>query len=286
MQNATKPNMSFKKPQLAAILNITPDSFSDGGKYNNLEAALTQAKFLLAAGADILDIGAESTRPNAQLISAQEEWARLKEILPEVIQLTKQHKTKISLDTRHADTAEHALKLGVDIINDVSGLSEANMIKIIKNYDCETVVMHNLGLPASPDNIIPKHQDVIDVVYNWGKNKIANLIEKHHIKQEKIIFDIGIGFGKDIDQSLELINNIEKFSTLGVKIYVGHSRKSFLRKYDLETELQKDLATAYFSAKMAPYVDYLRVHNVALNHQYITNQGPKSLEKLKVGFDV
>lgn len=254
--------------QLVGILNITPDSFSDGGKYNNQKAALKQTETLITEGADIIDIGAESTRPNAQLITADEEWNRLKNVLPNIIALTHQHQKLISLDTRNAITAQKALDLGVDIINDVSGLEDPNMGQVISSYNKPIIINHNLGLPASPDITLSNNEDIIKVIKDWGKDKISSLENQYNIPKKNIVFDVGIGFGKTPQQSLEIINNITSFKKLGTKIYVGHSRKSFLNLYQPNSILAKDLLTAYFASKIAADIDYIRIHNITLTKEF------------------
>lgn len=255
--------------KLVGILNITPDSFSDGGKFNQLNAAITQTHSLIKEGANIIDIGAESTRPNAQLITPIEEWERLKTILPDIIKITKEQNCKISLDTRHAITAQKGLDLGIDIINDVSGMNDPEMGKIIRTYDVPIIINHNLGLPASPTKTVADNKNIITTLNIWGKQKILELTEQHSIKKENIIFDVGIGFGKTPKQSLEIMSNMKSFKTLGVPLYVGHSRKSFLKLYNPKSILAKDLLTGYFSAKIASHTDYIRIHNVAITKEYI-----------------
>lgn len=266
--------------KLVGILNITPDSFSDGGKFNNLENALNQTQKLIDQGADIIDIGAESTRPNAKAINHAEEWKRLENILSEIINLCHKNNIQISLDSRHYQTIQKALGLGIDVINDVSGFEDKKIVDLAKKSAKKIVVMHNLGVPAQKNVIIDENLDEISEIKNWAINKI-NYLEKSGIKKENIIFDVGIGFGKNAKQSINILENINKFKDLGVKIYVGHSRKSFLNemKFDEKdlTEIQKnnpnidekDLKTILISRNIALQgVDYLRIHDI-LGHSNV-----------------
>ena len=258
--------------KLVGIINVTPDSFSDGGKYNKIDLALEQTDKLIQDGADILDIGAESTRPNAQEILAQEEWRRLKDILPPIIKKAHANNLKISIDTRNSSTAQKALDLGVNIINDVSAISDSKMINLLKTYNCPIIINHNLGIPANPNIIIDTKKDPVNIIKNWAIKKINFLTSEHNIDKKNIILDVGIGFGKNAQQSLIILQNLQKLIELKVKLYVGHSRKSFLNLYQPKNNLAKDLLTAHFTYKIAPYADYIRIHNVALVKEFLTMQ--------------
>ncbi len=251
---------------LVGILNITPDSFSDGGEYDSLEKIIIQVKKLIADGAAVIDIGAESTRPGAVPIDTSEEWSRLQGFLPEIISVCQAENILTSIDTRHALTAQKALKLGVDWINDVTGFN-ADMIDAIRESGCKLVVMHNLGVPVG--KLIPADQDPVAVVMEWAENKISALLAAG-INKDRIIFDPGIGFGKNAAQSLEIINRIGELKKLDVPIYTGHSRKSFIGLGKDASIAEKDAHTLEYSQEMvANGVGYLRVHNVGL-HKHLT----------------
>ncbi len=251
--------------RIAGILNVTPDSFSDGGEYFAPEMAVEQARRMLADGADIIDIGAESTRPGASSLTHDEEWERLQPVLEALCG----ENIKISIDTRHPQTAEKSLKYGIEWINDVSGFDNPAMVEVAKNCDAKLVIMHNLGIPADPKNIIDDKLDVIDEVYHWAEDRIKSLSEQG-ISNNRIIFDPGIGFGKDAEQSLNLLKNISHFKKLGVEIMVGHSRKSFLTGFTDKPAAGRDFETAIISAYLAQQkVDFLRVHNVEKNLQAV-----------------
>lgn len=249
------PATNIKKlttSKLVGIINITPDSFSDGGKNFTPQAALRSIEQLIKDGADVIDIGAESTRPSALPISQEEEWKRLEPVLSAI----KNCNIPISIDTRYAKTAEKSLKLGASWINDVSGFSNQEMVAAVRDSDCRLVVMHSLSVPADKNVVLPLTENPIELIINWAKQRFLEL-EKEGIKKNRIIFDAGIGFGKNAQQSMEIINNIQKFRLLGVPLLIGHSRKSFLGENandDKTVEISKILSENG--------VDYLRVHNI------------------------
>lgn len=255
--------------KLIGILNLTPDSFSDGGKFNDLENAVIQTKNLIKQGANIVDVGAESTRPDAVAINSEEEWRRVAGILPEIIKVCHKNNVKVSFDSRNAENVALALTLGIDIINDVTGFSDQKMVELAVKSGKKIIVMHNLGVPARRDVIIDKNLDEIAEVKNWARTKIADL-QNSGIKKENIIFDVGIGFGKDAAQSINILNNIEKFQDLGVEILVGHSRKSFLNQIEFDHnfgEDNRDNRTLFISKQLIEKgVNYLRIHDI-LRHR-------------------
>lgn len=244
----------IKRPELVGIINITPDSFSDGGESFSSQDALTNILRLVDEGVDIIDIGAESTRPNAQAISQEEEWVRLELVLARLTGFP----IPISVDTRYAETARKSLALGAAWINDVSGFAGADMVAAVRDSDCKLVVMHSLTVPADKNVILPIEVDPVEAVILWAKTRIAEL-EKAGIKRSRIIFDPGIGFGKNAEQSQAIIDGVARFRALEVPILIGHSRKSFLQAGGGD----KDDATIKISEFLAENgVDYLRVHNV------------------------
>jgi dihydropteroate synthase len=257
------------KTKIVGILNVTPDSFSDGGNFFAPELALNQAKKMIEEGAEIIDIGAESTRPNATPLTDAQEWERLLPILPSLMEFSKEHNVQVSVDTRHPSTTSKAIQLGVNWINDVSGCTDTQMIQLIKENDVKIVVMHNLGVPVNPNIKIPNNINAVDLILNWGKNKIAELMDKG-ITSDKIIFDPGLGFGTTANQSLEIIKSIDEFNKLNVPILVGHSRKSFLSLFTSKPFAERDLETCIVSAFLSSKdVDYIRVHNIIDNKRAI-----------------
>lgn len=260
---------SIKLPKIVGILNITPDSFSDGGKFFKKNQALLHLKNLLAEGADIIDIGAESTRPNSQLLEHKEEWQRLENILPEIIfeisKFNKKHQKRIiaSIDSYHYENVVKAYEIGIKIVNDISGLVDERIIEFIAQKNLNTILMHNLAIHANPDLIINQNLNVNEEIITWAKKKII-FLRGFGIKKSQLIFDPGIGFSKNSQQSIRVLKNIDYYKTLGLPIYVGHSKKSFLDELKIEGDrAQKTLSVSQFLAKKG--VDYLRVHDVKKN---------------------
>ncbi len=261
--------------KLVGILNITPDSFSDGGKYFSLKNALNKTRKLLEDGADIIDIGAESTRPNAQILSDDEEWQRLENILPQIITLVKDFnqknnkKIQTSIDSYHFSTIKKSFQLGIDIINDVSGLIDENIIEFIAKNNIKTVLMHNLAIHANPNILINQYLDINHEIIKWTQQKIKYL-EKFSVKKTQLIFDPGIGFSKNAKQSIQILKNISNYKILKLPIYVGHSMKSFLDSIDiLGDRTSKTLKISEFLIKNK--VDYLRIHDVFSHQKLIKN---------------
>lgn len=254
--------MIYKNTQYFGIINITPDSFSDGGVNLNAPDAIKSIIHFAENGVNIIDIGAKSTRPNAQNISDEQQWARLKQILEKISDIKHKYNLKISLDCYDKSVIKKALDYNIDIINDVSGLSNESIIPLIKKNNLEYVLMHSLSVPADKNIVIPEENNAVQQLLNFAANKIKILTE-NGVAKEKIIFDIGIGFGKTPKQNISLIQNISAFDILGCKIMVGHSRKSFLNNYLGDINLrEKDIATKVISMLLIGKVDYLRVHNI------------------------
>ena len=223
-----------KKPLIMGILNITPDSFSDGEKYFHIDDAIDQAKKLIKERVDIIDVGGESTRPSAEPVSEEEEIRRVIPVIKWCRDAALQRLYKnilISIDTYKSKVAKAALDAGANMINDVSGLTkDPTMIKVARNADCPIVIMHNNGIPATKPEIRKNvEHSIIDEVYSWFKHQAEYAIA-NGIKPENIIIDPGIGFGKSAEEDLYLIECLYEFKSLGFPILVGSSRKSFIRK--------------------------------------------------------
>ncbi|MCD6035853.1 MAG: folKP [Rickettsiales bacterium] len=249
------------KTKLVGILNITPDSFSDGGDFLDAAKALKHGKELIEEGAAVLDIGAESTRPGAIPLTGAEEWERLDAVLPNLILMAKAAGVGVSVDTYHPETAQKAIALGVDWINDVSGFSNPLMIEAVKDAKVQLVVMHNLGVPADKNRTLPEGCNPVAEVYQWAEAKFAALQAKG-ISRNRLIFDPGLGFGKTAEQSLALVKGIAAFRELNVPLFVGHSRKSFLSRVGADREEATKITSSELAAKG---VDYLRVHDIKGN---------------------
>lgn len=251
----------MKRPALVGIVNVTPDSFSGDGVH--AERALALAGQLVRDGADIIDIGAESTRPGATPLTAEEEWARLAPVLSAIIHAPWRRQVRLSVDTRHALAASRALDLGVEIINDVSGLADHAMAQLLSGHDGDVVVMHALSIPADAAQTLPAECDVVAELLAWKASITAQAVG-HGIAAERLIYDVGIGFGKTPAQSLALILAAAQFQQSGGRWLFGHSRKSFLKLFtNADAPLRDDLTLA-FSAQLAQAgVDFIRVHAVA-----------------------
>lgn len=250
------------KTKLAGILNVTPDSFSDGGKYFEPQNAIKHALQLIDDGADILDIGAESTKPYSEGVSAEEQIRRLKPVL----ETLKKSDIPLSVDTRSSEVAEFALNNGATIINDVSGLDyDSKMVDVIAKYNATVIIQHSKGEPQNMQNN-PIYSDVVEEVYL----KLLEKIEYAKTKSvSKIIADVGIGFGKTKEDNFKLLNNIEDFYSLNLPLMVGVSRKSLLGITSDDNELKDSLSLAISYPLIQKGVDYLRVHNVKLHKQLL-----------------
>jgi len=259
-------NQRIDTPECVGIINLTPDSFSDGGQALEIDRALQQALQLVSAGATVLDLGAEATSPHAKAIDPTTEWARLEPILDA---LTEFKRTlfitpKISIDTRHVTVAEKALPYGVDWINDVSGLDDPAMRSLIAGTNVDCVIMHHLYLPERRDQVLPRHQNPVQAVLEWGTKRLDEL-EKSGIQRQQLIFDPGIGFGKMAEQSLYLLQHVAQFSQLGMRVMVGHSRKTFLSLFTDLPFPKRDVETTAISLYLAKQpVHYLRLHDVEM----------------------
>lgn len=255
------------KTKIVGILNITPDSFSDGGNFTSLDSALNHLNEMLLDGADVIDIGAESTRPQATPINAEEEWRRLQKILPVIIEQVKKFpkKVKTSIDSYHFETIKKAHELGIDVINDVSGLRDEKIVEFIAAKNIETILMHNLKVAPIDDVLINENLNLIAEIIAWGKTKIAYLLKKN-VKKSQLIFDPGIGFGKDALQSIKILKSIDSFRILDLPLYIGHSKKSFLEKINFSAfgeNLDRGEKTLIISKYLIKNnVEFLRVHDV------------------------
>lgn len=249
--------------QAVGTVNVTPDSFSDGGQFLKPAAALAQSVKLLTAGAEILDIGAQSTRPGSVAVSTEEEWLRLEPVLRGLVELRAAPQTKpflISVDTFNPNTAAQAIELGVDWINDQSGCDHPQMIEVLAQSKKDVVIMHHQDLPANRIRI-PSSTDPVALVEKWANERIHQLVSQG-IPKSRIIFDPGIGFGYTPEQTWDLFRRLEVFHRLGTRMLVGHSRKSFLTSITQLPAPERDLETTAISSYLVENgVDYLRIHN-------------------------
>ena len=251
-------------PLWMGIVNVTPDSFSDGGRLETWPALDPHVDALVAAGASFIDIGAESTRPGATPLDADAEWARLEPVLAPLLEkhAASPLRPRFSLDTYHAPTARRALALGVDVINDVGGLTSPEMVELAVASGSDWIAMHNLGLPANRERTLPIDRDPVVEVERWLEQRLDEW-QRAGLDLGRIVFDPGIGFGKSPLQSLRLLRGIGRFERYGLRILVGHSRKSFMHGLTGDAA-DRDLFTIGASLRLcAQSVEILRVHDVA-----------------------
>ena len=242
------------------ILNVTPDSFSDGGSFVSEDSIGSQVETMLAAGADIIDVGGESTRPFAEPVSIEDELAR---VLPAIHLIRDRSDIPVSIDTTKAEVARKAIDAGADIINDISALRfDPGMVALAGETGVPVIIMHMQGTPSDMQ-VEPHYDDVIAEIKEFFAERISWAAE-NGVERQRLIIDPGIGFGKTVEHNLTILKHAGEFAELGCPVLVGHSRKSFIGKL-LDTEVdQRDVATAAVSALCAARgVSILRVHDVA-----------------------
>lgn len=246
-------------PRLMGIVNVTPDSFSDGGQFLDVGHAVEHALRLIADGADIIDVGGESTRPGAIPVAVGEE---LRRVVPVVRELARQTKTPISIDTYKAEVARQSLAAGAVIVNDISGLTfDAKMPRVCRESSCGVIVMHVQGTPETMQ-LDPRYDDVVADVCRYFSRRLEEL-ELAGIARERIVFDPGIGFGKSAEQNVELLSHVAEMHALGRPILIGHSRKRFLKKVLGRDVEERNAGTIGISLALAAQgTDILRVHDV------------------------
>jgi len=248
------------KVQVMGILNVTPDSFSDGGQFFRSDTIAAQIDTMVEDGADIIDVGGESTRPFAEPVSIEGELAR---VLPAIRRIRQRYSIPISIDTTKAEVARRALDEGADIINDISGLRfDENMIGLARERRVPVVIMHMQGTPSDMQ-VDPHYEDVVKEIKDFFRERLAWAVA-NGVESKQFIIDPGIGFGKTVAHNLTILKRVDEFTELGCPVLIGHSRKSFIGKI-LGAEVdRRDVATAAVSAVCAMKgVSILRVHDVA-----------------------
>jgi dihydropteroate synthase len=245
---------------LMGILNVTPDSFSDGGEFNSVETALIQAKEMIAHGVDIIDIGGESTRPHAESVSIEQELQR---VIPVIEQLRQISSIPISIDTTKAVVAQQAIASGADLVNDISGGTfDTQMLPTVAQLNVPIILMHIRGNPQTMQSLTD-YQDVVSEVAEFLTAQVNKAIASG-IHRSKIIIDPGIGFAKQAEQSLELLQRLNELKALSLPMLVGVSRKSFMRPILHQDDPKERIwgtAAACYGA-IARGADILRVHDV------------------------
>jgi len=253
-------NLNFKKiPNIMGVLNLTPDSFSDGGKFNSKKKGINQAINLINSGANLIDVGGESTRPGSKVIKENLEWQRINKILKSIIK----KKIPISLDTRKSQIMSKGINLGVKLINDVSGLEfDTETLNVLKKYKVPFVIQHSQGTPENMQKN-PRYKNELLDIYDFFEKKIK-LLRSKGIKHDKIILDPGIGFGKNLKHNMSLIRNISVFHSLGFPILVGNSRKRFIKELSgkNDSKLRNGGTIASSIYLMMQGVQILRIHDV------------------------
>lgn len=255
------------RTKIIGILNVTTNSFSDGGKYYNYEDSIQELNSLIQDGADIIDIGAESTKPYSKPVNSDNQ---LEKLIP-ILNYIKENKitTPISIDTRSADVARECIKSGANIINDVSGFDyDSEMVNVLaKNSDVKVILQHSLGTPENMQDC-PIYENLADEIYENLKSKVDYAIS-FGIKKENIIVDPGIGFGKTKENNFEIIHRWKELKTIGCPVLIGLSRKSLLDMPDATNE-EKDLYTLSLNSILInEKIDYIRVHNVKIHKNFI-----------------
>ncbi len=258
-----KKNFEFgKRTYIMGILNVTPDSFYDGGRYNEMEKAIERAKEMEKEGVDIIDIGGESTRPFSKPVDEKEE---MKRVIPTIEALKNEVKVPLSIDTYKPRVAEKAIEKGADMLNDVFALRKEGMVEVAKEYDIPICIMHMRGEPKNMQ-INPHYEDVVEEIYEFLKERIEFAIRKG-IDENKIIIDPGIGFGKrtgkGIEDNCEIIARLRELKSLGRPILIGISRKTFIgniTKTSVEERLEGSLGAE--AVAIANGADILRCHDI------------------------
>ncbi len=249
-----------EKTYLMGILNVTPDSFSDGGEFNNIESALAQVKYMIQNGADIIDIGGQSTRPGSEQISLETENNR---VIPIIKEIRQNYSIPISIDTTRAEVAMQSIAAGADIINDISGGTfDDEMFTTAAGLEVPIILMHIKGTPKTMQQMID-YQDLIGEIISFFNTQI-NLAINRGVARENIIIDPGIGFAKNARQNIELIKRLSEFQSLNLPILVGVSRKSFIGHILNKTDPKERVwGTAAACCKaIAGGANILRVHDV------------------------
>ena len=252
-------NLNFKKiPNIMGVLNLTPDSFSDGGKFNTGNKGSKHALEMFNSGANIIDIGGESTRPGSKAVDNKTEWKRIEKIVKLISK-----KIPMSLDTRKSEVMKKGIKYGVKIINDVSGLDyDPETINVLKKYKIPFVIHHSQGTPEKMQNK-PRYKNELLDIFDFFEKKIKSL-KKIGIKHNNIIIDPGIGFGKNLKHNMNLIRNISIFHSLGFPILVGNSKKRFIKeiagKNDTKSRIGGTMTSSIYL--MMQGVQILRIHDV------------------------
>jgi len=266
LRHATGSLVFGERPLLMGVLNVTPDSFSDGGESFDPALAVEKGLSLANQGADIIDIGGESTRPGAETVPVQTELNRT---LPVIRELARHSDRPLSIDTRKAEVAAAALEAGASLVNDVSALGDRGMASLIRESGAALILMHMRGEPADMQND-PRYGDSVDEIYRWLEERLTGAVDLG-LDRERLVVDPGIGFGKRLQDNTDLIRRIGEFHSLGRPLLLGASRKSFLGKLmgedDPARRIEGSLAAVARAAQEG--VQILRVHDVGETRRFL-----------------
>jgi dihydropteroate synthase len=250
--------LKIDRPLIMGVVNVTPDSFSDGGKSLEPEAAIAQARRLVEEGADLIDIGGESSRPGSDALPAKEELERIIPVLEGVI---REVEVPISVDTYKPEVADKALDMGVHIINDITGLANPDLAATVAKYGAGIVIMHMQGTPRTMQRS-PQYDDVVADIMRFLRERVS-LAEERGIARESIMIDPGIGFGKTAEHNMEIISRLREFRSMGLPVVMGASRKSFIGKVlDREVEDRLSGGLAILSMSIQNGAAIIRTHDV------------------------
>ena len=251
--------LDISKPLVMGILNITPDSFVDGGKYTQLDKALSKVKLMLDEGADIIDVGGESTNPYQSIpITTEEELIR---VIPVITEINKNFNTVISVDTSDPEVMRQAIANGAKIVNDVRALTRNNALEVIKNSEVLVCIMHSKGEPKTMQNS-PSYKNVVDEVYDYLSERL-DVLTQAGIARDRIIIDPGFGFGKTCEHNYQLLRNLSEFKLLDCPILIGVSRKSMIGTVlnkPIEDRLYGSIAAAVLAFDKGASI--IRTHDV------------------------
>jgi 2-amino-4-hydroxy-6-hydroxymethyldihydropteridine diphosphokinase/dihydropteroate synthase len=260
-------------PKLVGVVNVTPDSFSDGGKYFETGNAIDHVFGLAKDGAAVIELGAQSTRPGAVIIAPEEEYRRLQPVLDAIAFKMKSGEIRISIDSFYPYVIEKILEnYSVSYINDVKGNLNDEILKKIVDKGCRMIAMHSLSVPVKLGEYLNDNEHILHEINNWIKKTLERLI-RCGFKKDSVIIDPGIGFGKSSYQSLALIRSAGKIEKLGCEIMFGHSRKSYIAGFSKASSMERDLETIAISDYLSSCdVDYLRVHNVKDHQRFFVSK--------------
>ena len=261
--------LDFSKPIIMGILNVTPDSFSDGGSYPSSKSAVDKAMIMIEQGASIIDIGGESTRPGSERVPPIEQKRRIVDVISQLVRVIPE-KIIISVDTTSSEVAEAAINLGVGMINDVSaGKDDDKMMNLVAKHNLYYCIMHMQGSPKTmQDN--PRYKNVVSEIIDFLESQSKKAIQQG-INQDKIILDPGIGFGKKTEHNLEILKNLEKFTNLGYRTLLGTSRKRILGEVSGENNPSDRVSGTCATSALGVMsgINIYRVHDVWQNKQAI-----------------